>query len=238
MRKEPAKKKLKKDLDDEETETINETSQNYDHDYLCHCPTSADCSCGLQLELKQNINILIQEYDELQEKINNPNTETVKKVDQILKKLMKKTNEKTKLYTGLLTKAAFSDLLRLTCHKVSRMRYWQGDKKAMVSSAHKRSFKKTPVKFGSKRKLTMKEELLIVLMKLHLGLLNLGDMFGISSTSISVIFNTWIKLLAAELCPLVFYPDKIIIREYLPDQLKHYPRQRCTYHRLHRNFHR
>ena len=65
-------------------------------------------------------------------------------------------------------KSAFNDLLRHVSRKASSMRYWQGDTR---SKPYKRRFKRTPQKTGPKRKLTLKEELLLTLMKLRLGII-------------------------------------------------------------------
>ena len=68
----------------------------------------------------------------------------------------------------------------------------------------------------------------MVLMKLRLGLMNedLSDRFGTTTSVVSGIFNTWIKVLAKCLRGMIHYPDK---RENLPDCFKNsYPNLRCT----------
>ena len=63
-----------------------------------------------------------------------------------------------------------------------------------------KSPRRTLKKRGPVRKLNMKDEFLLTLMKLRLGLLfgDLGDRFGISLGTASRIFSTWIK--ATSLC--------------------------------------
>ena len=221
-----ARKKRKRKVDVSDVAEVNVNNNDHDYTHTCTCPSTSDCSCEFQLCLKKSICNLIHELEEVKEKSTNQTAVTSKHVDKTLRFL--RTNKKTRLYTGLPNKAAFSDLYRHVSHKASIMRYWQGDRKEKPAAT--RSYKKTPVKTGAKRKLTLKEELLIVLMKLRLGFLNevLGDIFGVSSSSVSIIFNTWIKLLSQELRPLVFYPDKFITREKLPKQLSHYTHLRCT----------
>ena len=71
----------------------------------------------------------------------------------------------------------------------------------------------------------------MVLMKLRLGLMNedLSDRFGTTTSLVSSIFNTWIKVLAKCLRGMIHYPDKISARENLPDCFKNsYPNLRCT----------
>ena len=91
---------------------------------------------------------------------------TKKKVDKTLVYL--KNDNKVRVYTGLPNKSAFNDLLHHVSRKASRMRYWHGDTR---SKPYKRKFKRTPQKSGPKCKLTLKEELLLTLMKLRLGII-------------------------------------------------------------------
>ena len=109
------------------------------------------------------------------------------------------------------------------------MRYWAGCKK--VTSTKVRKFSKSPKKFGPQRKLSGKEELVLVLMKLRLAATNelLCSIFGISEGTCSQIINTWIRLLAKELQPLIFWPDRLTITKMLPSELAaKYPSLRCT----------
>ena len=48
------------------------------------------------------------------------------------------------------------------------------------------------------------EELVLVLMKLHMTIITESDIFGISA-QVSQIINTWVKMLAATLRPLIFW---------------------------------
>ena len=140
-----------------------------------------------------------------------------------------KTDRKVRTYTGLPSKNAFQALLKHLCHKATKIRYWCGTKK-VVSTKVPRNFKITPQKSGPKRKLTVKEELMLVLLKLRLSVNNamLADFFSISLGTTSQIFNTWIKFLSKELKQLIFWPSKEAIQQHLPASLKHYPNLRCT----------
>lgn len=134
------------------------------------------------------------------------------------------------LYTGLASKQQLDDLYRHLEPKTRTMRYWNG-KKRIISTRKPRKFKKTPKKSGPVRKLNSRDEFVMVLMKLRLGLTNgfLADLFGIADSTCSQIINTWLKLLSHELQPLVFWPDKQLIIEALPLSLKEvYPNLRCT----------
>ena len=72
------------------------------------------------------------------------------------------------------------------------MKYW--DKQKSHTSHYQKDETKKP---GRKRILTTKEEFLIVLCRLHLGVLNrhLSDMFGVSEPAISKIVATWVCML-------------------------------------------
>ena len=64
---------------------------------------------------------------------------------------------------------------------------------------------------GSKRKLTIWQELTIVLLRLRLGLLekDLAERFRISMPTVSVIWRTWIKFMRKELEPVcIQWPSK------------------------------
>lgn len=89
-------------------------------------------------------------------------------------------------------------------------------------------------KAGPKRKLTVKEEFLITLIKLRRGfdVEVLSDLFGIHSSSISRIFTTWINFLYLELNFLISWPSKEQIISNLPKAFKYFPKTRsiidCT----------
>ena len=110
-----------------------------------------------------------------------------------------------------------------------KLYYWSGSKKA-ISTKVRKNFKVSPKKTGPQRKLSVKEELSLVLLKLIAATTNemLADLFDISNGGASQVINTWVMFLACELKPLIFRPSKEAIRESLPKSLKHYPNLRCT----------
>ena len=90
------------------------------------------------------------------------------------------------------------------------MRYWGGSKRVISTKAPGRQFKKSP-------KLSVKEEMKLVLLRLRLAL-----------TNELIADCTWIKFLAEELHPLVYWPGKEKIMQNLPKPLKNYSNLRCT----------
>ena len=125
---------------------------------------------------------------------------------------------------------SFSVSFEYVSSKAKKIRYWYGSKK-VISTKYPRRFKKTPEKSsGPKRKLTIEEELVLVLLKVRLAVNNtmLSDLFSISLSTTSHIFNTWIKFLANELKPLIFWSSQESVRQHLPTSLKGYPNLMCT----------
>ena len=87
---------------------------------------------------------------------------------------------------------------------------------------------------GPKRKLSLLEEFVFVLMRLKVGLfLNyLADRFGISVAQSSKIFTTWINFLFNELQLLFPFPSQSKINKLMPSEFEQYPSTRiildCT----------
>lgn len=139
-------------------------------------------------------------------------------------------DKQVRLNTGLPNKAALNSLFNLLKVRAHRMRYWMGPKR-MLTAGYKRNYIRTPTKSGPKRNLSCKDEFILTLMKLRLGLTNefLSNLFGISAGTCSSIVNTWITFLACQLKCLVFWPDRNQIRGFMPKSLRQkYPSLRCT----------
>ena len=108
------------------------------------------------------------------------------------------------------------------------MRYWSGPKK---TSRKDRNFRKAPKKFGPKRDLSQKDEFFfLTLMKLRLGFTNadLAQRFGISRSTVSTIFSTWVKIWDSELKCLIYNPSMEVVKKTLPKKLKNQDTARCA----------
>ena len=114
------------------------------------------------------------------------------------------------------TKKTFDNLYQLLLPKVRILKRWHGPSK--VSSPAKQ-FDASTKKAGRLRKWNVKNEFLLTLMKLRLGLLNqdLGDRFHISATTVCKILTTWVAFLSANLVPaLLFNSPKEAVELTLP----------------------
>ena len=117
-----------------------------------------------------------------------------------------------------MTIEAFLTVFEMVRPYAAKMVYWHGPAKAAKLS------KKVRIsKFARNRKLSLKDEFLLTLIRLRQGILNedLADRFGICTTSCSNIFNSWIRLLAMLLGrSLVKWIPKEAVMEHMPEMFK------------------
>ncbi|XP_057297916.1 uncharacterized protein LOC130628892 [Hydractinia symbiolongicarpus] len=87
---------------------------------------------------------------------------------------------------------------------------------------HTKSEKNQLKKFGRTRKLYSKDEFLLVLTKLRLGVLfeDLADRFKISVATTFSIFAYWIRAMSEFFSCMVYMPDQERIRENMPKRFK------------------
>ena len=111
------------------------------------------------------------------------------------------------------------------------MKYW-GKNKSTQSHYQKDAQNKKP---GRKRGLQVKEEFLLVLLRLKLGLMerHLADMFAVTVSTVSRVYITWIRFLALTFKgSLLRWPSKEEIIAHLPTSFCKYPSTRviidCT----------
>ena len=142
--------------------------------------------------------------------------------------IVMKNDKSVSRFTGISSKKKLSCIHNFVAPKVGKMRYWTGKKKES-SSRSRPTRKSTPQKPGPTRTLTSLQELILVLMKLRLALTIsfLASLFQVSASTASQVFNTWVKFLAEELKPLVFWPEAV--RPKIPKSLMgKYKNLRCT----------
>lgn len=97
------------------------------------------------------------------------------------------------------------------------MHYWKGSKDAKkdTSSPHVNS---------QQRALTLKQQFLLSMMKLKMGLFlfDLAFRFGVCESTASSAFTTWVKLMAKELDWLISWSDRKIIQRDLSSMFRKY----------------
>ena len=83
------------------------------------------------------------------------------------------------LYTCPLSVELFEVVYNLLSSYIPKLLYWRGTKRIIISKVRSRTFIQS-----SQKKLISKNEFLLTLMQLRLGLVNeeLADRFGISTT--------------------------------------------------------
>ena len=124
-------------------------------------------------------------------------------------------------FTGLRNIDAFRLVFDYLSEKARVMHYWKGLSNTSTDLTSPRNLKNSNL-----RSLTPEQEFLLTLMRLRLGLLNgdLANRFKVSSSLVSSIFTTWIKLMSLELKWLINWPQRHIIRRNLPSMFrKYYP---------------
>lgn len=136
-----------------------------------------------------------------------------------------KKDSKMNFYTGITTVKGFHAIFNLLEPYLEDIVYWKGPLKA------KKQYKSKSRKI-SERKMPLKDEFLLTLMKLRLGLLteDLADRFMISNTHCSNIFKTWISFLSRTMgIALVKWLPKENILKHMPEAFKEngYSKLRC-----------
>ena len=170
----------------------------HDHDYTFVCDCVEHCSCQGCSQKDEIIHKLRSELEELKTQTVGLQKKIAATKTNVVDKFLK-TDAKIRTYTGLPNKRTFNDLVKYVTKKAKKLHYWSGSKK-VISTKVRRNFKASPKKSGPKRKLSVKEELTLVLLKLRTAVTNemLADLFGIGTGGASKVINTWVKFLARE----------------------------------------
>lgn len=172
-----------------------------------------DCS-GVDVEIQVGISFINYSAD--------ASTQT-SPVPDITAEVLECSDEKTRLYTGFVNFAMF--MLMFNClkkHGAEKLNYWDGEKQSMGPKTYHEEGRQKP---GRKRRLRAIDEFLMVMMKLRLGLLQeqLGDIFKVSTSTVSRIFNTWINFMFDHCKGLVPYPSAEQIKFNIPRSFHNYP---------------
>ena len=144
---------------------------------------------------------------------------------------IKDDNDAMSFYTGFQNYGTFISVFEYLESKASRLQYWRGQ---TDSNSDPKQYQTQGGRPGPKRKLSLKEEFFMVLIRLKVGLFvrDLSERFEISQSQVSKTFTTWINFLNAEL-PLLFpFPSQQKIFDTMPKSFSMYPTTRiiidCT----------
>ncbi|XP_078662112.1 uncharacterized protein LOC144906066 [Branchiostoma floridae x Branchiostoma belcheri] len=196
----------------------------HDHTYTYKCDCREDCDCQGCFSKQKRINLLEDRVQELEQEVMSLKTQQEKSEKkscgkkQVFTADTLTTDSAVNHCTGLKSKQAFNDMYKYVEPYAKKMTYWK-------SSNTKKSSKKkkgTPQKCGANRKLNLRDEFLLTLMRLRLGLtINfLAIIFGLVPSSCSQVVNSWVRFLSVTLQPLIVWPSRAAITETLPPQFK------------------
>ncbi|XP_054760456.2 uncharacterized protein LOC129266642 [Lytechinus pictus] len=211
------------------------TSRNdialHDHDYA-EPSTSSSENCSECSKKEDQLMEMNGKLKKLEQKIKNLKRLPKRSVSYDITNVVLKSDKTVKDYTGIESRDKCVALHAYVEPRVKKLRYWTGTKKESSPRSSPRAKRiGTPQKPGPARSLNNRQEFILVLMKLRLALTVsfLAGLFHITSSTVSQIFNTWIKFLAADLKPLIHWPDKLSIQMTMPKSLpKKYQHLRCT----------
>ena len=130
---------------------------------------------------------------------------------------------KVRFYTGFSSMAALMVCFNFLGPSVNTLNYWSS---TSASGAPEHQIKSTK---GRPRLLSPLEEFFLVLVRLRLGLFeqDLAYRFGISQSTVSRIFNTWINFLFLQFKQIPLWPPKALIISHMPKVFKEkYPSTR------------
>ena len=211
------------------TESADETPvfQISDHSYACN-DQPMEIACGGCIDKSMKIEEMKKELVKLREENSKLRAVIYKKsrkpfnIDSVLK-----SDKKVKFYTGIPSVKVFMTIFTYIVSTFKQITYWKGPSRVVANPLPN---KRTKNRFHT-RSLSKKEELILTMMKLRLGILNqdLADRFGISMTCVTNIITTWVRILAQIVGSLVFNPSKEVVKANLPPSFKN-PKYTNTRH--------
>ncbi|XP_062591732.1 uncharacterized protein LOC134253232 [Saccostrea cucullata] len=121
-------------------------------------------------------------------------------------------------YFGLPSISILFGLFSILENACKKLKYWSG-KDSIDEKRYEEGNARKP---GPERKLTMFHEYLLTLLRIRQDL-NIGilkDIFGISESRVSQIFNTWINYMYRVFAPQIKWPSMQKIRKFMPRSFK------------------
>ena len=159
---------------------------NHDHNHIHVCDCAHNCMCpGCHRKEKRIVKLQLELEEVKTENVLHKQAAKIK-MRNIVNRFLK-TDAKIRPYAGLPNKKNFNDLVSYVTRKAKD---WSGSIK-VISRKVRRNFKAPPKKTGPRRKLSVKEELTLVLLKLRTAVTNemLADLFDSSNGGASQVIN-------------------------------------------------
>jgi len=200
-----------------------------DHNYFSHNGNCREKSTQVNFDLDELVEVqeelkeLKEENNELKSKLND---KAKLKRDMFTDDVLK-NDESVRFYTGFPSLLCLLSIFNLIKPLCANMRYWDNQKDAKVGYQNDPTKKKP----GRKRTLTLFQEFVMTLVRIRLGLLTtqLSHIYGISPSSVSKTFRTWICFLAQVLKDiLLIWPKKQDITKNIPRTFKKFPSTRVV----------
>lgn len=202
--------------------------ESSDHGY------SNMCKSGISAEmesLNSNIKSLKEKLDTCNVMIEDLNKKlSVFESNQFRYDKIQDDPKAMQFYTGFQNSGVFDSVFTYLEKKAEKLQYWRGQNEVSDTKPYQTKGGKP----GQKRKLSLKDEFFVVLLRLKVGLFvrDISERFNISQGHFSKVFTTWINFLYHELPNLFPFPSQELIRKNLPDSFKPYPSTRvildCT----------
>ena len=132
------------------------------------------------------------------------------------------SNKKVSFYTGFPSIASLNACFNYSGPSVNELTYWNPSMASPQADIKSK---------GRKRKLSPREEFFMVLVRLRLGSLeqDLADRFGVSCSTVSRVFTTWINFLYLKFKELPLWPPQEIVQGSMPSVFRElYPMTRVV----------
>ncbi|XP_070550364.1 uncharacterized protein [Ptychodera flava] len=139
-----------------------------------------------------------------------------------------RNNDKETLYwTGYPNYEVFESVFEYLEPKAMNLQYWRGEKETQFGHFYKYENHNKP---GPDRKLSLKTEFFLVMVRLKCGLQlhDLAMRFSISEGSVSRIFNTWISFMSREFSTIFTMPTNEDVSDSRCSAFRNYPNTRVV----------
>ncbi|XP_062591744.1 uncharacterized protein LOC134253245 [Saccostrea cucullata] len=178
-----------------------------------HCEQLEERVVAFQEEntqLKNQLNESERQRKEVESKLQNKD----KLFREILIDKLTKCDNHVRLFLGLPSLLFLKGLFDILNGAASSMKYWTRRSSSHEKKWHSENLRRP----GKQRKLQLFEEFILALLRLRLGLNTMfcSVLFGVSQSTVSSIFTTWMCFLDQQLKPLLKWPSRQKIKKHMP----------------------